>query len=60
MKEFAKDYAKLCKETGSFYKKHWLGVAVMNTVVVAAEVAWLFKEPIKDHLKSKKNKGEES
>ena len=31
MKEFVKDYMKLCKDAGVFYKKHWKGVVVMNT-----------------------------
>lgn len=40
MKEFWKDYGKLCKETGQFYKKHWKGVVLLNAVIIGAEVAW--------------------
>lgn len=40
MKQFWKDYGELCKETGRFYKKHWKGVILLNSVIVGAEVAW--------------------
>ena len=56
MGEFMKDYAQLCKDTGRFYKKHWKGVIVMNVVVFAAEVAWIYKDQIKDAIEDKFNK----
>lgn len=40
MKEFWKDYGKLCKESGRFYKEHWKGVVVLNAVIIGAELAW--------------------
>lgn len=40
MKQFWKDYGELCKETGRFYKKHWKGVILLDSVIVGAEVAW--------------------
>ena len=30
MKSFFKDYAELCKESGKFHKKHWLGMIIMS------------------------------
>ena len=56
MKEYWKDYAELCKETGRFYKKHWLGVIVMNVVGSAAVLAWFNRESIKDALEEKFHK----
>lgn len=62
MKGFFKDYADLCKESGAFYKKHWKGVILLNTVIIAGEFAWLYRDNIKDSLKEKfsKKKIEES
>ena len=40
MKEFWKDYGKLCKETGRFYKNHWKGLIVLNAAIIGAEVAY--------------------
>lgn len=37
MKEFCKDYYKLCKETGAFYKKHRKGVILLNAAIVGVE-----------------------
>ena len=53
MKKFWKDYANLCKESGNFYKKHWLGVIVLNTVLIAGEFAWWKRDEIKDYVESK-------
>ena len=58
MKEYWKDYAELCTETGRFYKKHWLGVIVINVVSSAAVLAWFNRERIKDALEEKFHKGE--
>lgn len=60
MKKFWKDYANLCKESGNFYKKHWLGVIVLNAVIIAGEFAWWKRDEIKDRVKSKIKKEEES
>lgn len=58
MKKFWKDYADLCKESGRFYKKHWLGVIALNAVIVAGEFAWLKRDDIKETVKSKLKKEE--
>lgn len=61
MKQFWKDYGKLCKETGRFYKKHWKGCVLLNAVIIGAEVAW-FKHQSKqfENLIGKSNKEEEA
>lgn len=60
MKGFVKDYAELCKAAGGFYKKHWKGVVVMNAVIIAGELAWFYKDQIKDAIEEKfHKKGEE-
>lgn len=43
MKKYFKDYGHLCKETGEFYKKHWLGTLLFTVVVTGAEMLWLKK-----------------
>ena len=40
MKEFAKDYVELCKDSGKFYKKHWKGLIVLNALIIGGELAW--------------------
>ena len=40
MREFVKDYADLCKDSGKFYKKHWKGCIVLNAVTLGAELAY--------------------
>lgn len=32
-KEFWSDYWNLCKETGKWYKKHWLGYIILTVVL---------------------------
>lgn len=34
MKGFLKDYLKLCKDGGKFYKRHWKGVIILNIVCI--------------------------
>lgn len=34
MKDFFKDYLKLCKDCGKFYKRHWKGVIILNIVCI--------------------------
>ena len=58
MKKFWKDYADLCKESGNFCKKHWLGVIVLNAVIIAGEFAWWNRDEIKDYVESKIEKEE--
>ena len=58
MKKFWKDYVDLCKESGNFYKKHWLGVIVLNAVLIAGEFAWWKRDEIKDYVESKIKKEE--
>ena len=62
MKTFFKDYGELCKTTGNFYKKHWLGIIVMNVVVSGAMVAVMWpkelKEAVADNIKDKFKKGD--
>ena len=61
MAEFWKDYGKLCKETGEFYKKHWRGVIVLNAVIFGANIAYLERYQIKDKIeKIRKEKENES
>ena len=47
MAEFWKDYGKLCKESGEFYKKHWKGVIVLNAAIIAGEMAYFKRKQIK-------------
>ena len=42
MKDFWKDYGKLCKHSGAFYKKHWKGVLVLNAAIIGVEYAVYF------------------
>lgn len=58
MKKFFKDYVELCKATGTFYKKHWLGVVLINVIGSAATLAWFNRENIKDTLKDNFQKDE--
>lgn len=53
MKKFLKDYWNLCKDSGTFYKKHWLGVIILNIVGSAAVLAWFFREQIIENFKEK-------
>ena len=55
MRNFFKDYAELCKETGRFYKKHWKGCIVMNAVILGAEAGWLFRGQINDKIEEIRN-----
>lgn len=53
MKEFVKDYVDLCKQCGKWYKKHWKGYLVMSSVICGAEVAWFYRDTIKDTIDEK-------
>ena len=50
---FIKDYVKLCKNTGCFYKDHWKGIIVMNAAIMGAELAWFSRDRIKHLIKEK-------
>lgn len=58
MKKFWSEYVDLCKKSVDFYKKHWLGVIVLNTVLIAGEFAWWNRDEIKDYVESKIKKEE--
>ena len=58
MAEFWKDYEKLCKESGEFYKKHWRGVIVLNAVILGASIAYFERDQIKNKIKEKFHKEE--
>ena len=60
MKRFWKDYAELCKLSGQFYKKHWFGVIILTFLVITVEIGWYSRDYIKDTIKSKFKKEEES
>lgn len=34
MKDYFKDYLKLCKDQCKFYKRHWRGTIVLNIVCI--------------------------
>ena len=51
MRTFMKDYVALCKESGRFCKKHWLGIIVLYITVFAAELAWIFRGSIWNKFK---------
>lgn len=53
MKKYFRDYCELCKETGKFYKRHWIGVVIMNIVGIAAVLAWFFRGAIIEEIKCK-------
>lgn len=42
MKKFFKDYWALTKETGRFYKEHWLGTIVLTAVWTGLEVGYFY------------------
>lgn len=52
-KKFFEDYKELCKQSGQFYKDHWLGTLVFTTVGTALSTSYLWvpvvKEKIEDH-----------
>ena len=58
MAEFWKDYRKLCKESGEFYKKHWRGVIVLTAAIIAGEMAYFKRNQIKSKLKENFHKKE--
>lgn len=59
MREFCKDYLELCKESGRFYKKHWLGCIITNAVLISAEFCWIFRDNIREKIDNKFGKKNE-
>ena len=51
MKTFFKDYWKLCKQSGEFYKKHWLGTIVFTGIVTCVTYAPFIIKGKKDQKK---------
>lgn len=39
MKKFFEDYKELCKQSGRFYKNHWLGTLVVTAVGLGLSIA---------------------
>ncbi len=64
MRKFFEDYGKLCKESGNFYKQHWLGTIVMQVVGSATITAIMMpketKKRIINKMKSKFRKEKEA
>lgn len=58
MKNFFKDYWELCKQSGKFCKKHWLGVIICNIVILALYCVPAIIERLKESF-TKKNDDEE-
>lgn len=48
---FWKDYAELTKANWEWLKKHWFGYIILCIVAGAAEMAWFFRDSIKDRIK---------
>ena len=53
MKGFFKDYLDLCKHSCRWFKKHWKGYMVLCMLFGGAEVAWIYRESIKDKINEK-------
>ena len=58
MKTFINDYADLSKHTAKFYKKHVLGVTVVNTAIVVGMIVIGNSKVIKNKIKDKIKKNE--
>ena len=50
MKTFFKDYGQLWKDTGKFYKKHWLGTIIMNVVVFIGGIFIFWPKELRNGL----------
>lgn len=49
--DFWKDYAELSKRNWEWLKKHWIGYIMLIIVLWAVEMAWIFRDSIKDGIK---------
>lgn len=52
MKEFWSDYAKMCKQSGEFYKEHWKGIIILNVALAGAFAGYMAIATHKDEIKS--------
>lgn len=47
MKDFLKDYFKICKDYGKFCKRHWKGVIILNIVcIVVMFIPYVIQENV--------------
>lgn len=51
-KTFFKDYMELGSYEIDFMKKHWLGMSIITVGAFAIELAVVYREPIKDEIKT--------
>lgn len=51
-KTFFKDYKELLNNEFDFMKKHWLGMSIVTVGACAIELAVIYREPIKDEIKT--------
>lgn len=56
MKEFVKDYVELQKHSNQWLKKHWKGYTLLCTLLIGGELAYFYKDEIKDKIESRKKK----
>lgn len=54
MKKFFKDYCRLYKESGRFYKEHWLGIVILNLVSIVSIFIPAIIYKIKDKMNNRK------
>ena len=48
---FWKDYAEVTKVSWNWLKKHWFGYIILAIAILACELAWFFRDSIKDGIK---------
>lgn len=53
MKDYFKDYLKLCKDCGKFYKRHWRGTIVLNIVCIVGMFTPYIFNKIEEKMLSK-------
>lgn len=51
-KTFFEDYMELGGYEIDFMKKHWLGMSIITVGACAIELAVIYREPIKDEIKT--------
>lgn len=54
MKTFWREYWELYKLSLKWCKKHWKGYITLVTTVFGLECVWLYRDEIKEKIKSKK------
>ena len=50
MKTFFKEYGQLCKSSGQFFKKHWLGTIVMMIVSCGLSILIFWPKELKEEV----------